>query len=53
MLAYPWALTIPRDGNIVKSNRSSKETVGLDGNARVATVAHMESIGMRVYGCFR
>ena len=53
VLAYPWALTISRDGDIVKTNRSSKETVGLDGYARVAAVAHMDLIGMRIYGCFR
>lgn len=53
VLAYPWALTISRDGDIVKTNRSSKETVGLDGYARVAAVAHMDLVGMRIYGCFR
>jgi glycosyltransferase involved in cell wall biosynthesis len=53
VLAYPWVTTISRSGDFVKRKRSSEDTIGLDGYARVSVVAQMESIGMRIYGCFR
>lgn len=53
VLAYPWASTIARNGDFIKFKRSSVDTIGLAGSARVAVVAQMESVGMRIYGCFR
>lgn len=53
VLAYPWVLTITREGEIVKRNRASYDTVDLDSYARVSVVAGMEAIGARIYGCFR
>jgi glycosyltransferase involved in cell wall biosynthesis len=53
VLTYPWTVMISRSGDVIKRNRSSEDTIGLDGYARVSVVAQMDSIGARIYGCFR
>ena len=53
VLAYPWSVTISRSGDIIKRNRFSEDTIGLDGYARVSVIAQMDAIGIRIYGCFR